>query len=165
MTLRPGWLGATVESFEYKPLSGGYVSDGGIIYPTYSGQQGAAPASLVLKFKAESAEMVETASGTNMYQKELIFYTKMRGVVNKFMPCACRDQNHSESAQVFLSSPSCSCDAALLSPLPGAEILGVFAGAEQHNFCIAMEDLSAEYDGLDAAGLDAGWSLDEALIR
>ena len=53
----------------------------------------------------------------------------------------------------------------MLSPLPGAEILGVFACAEQHNFCIAMEDLSAEYDGLDAAGLDAGWSLDEALIR
>lgn len=28
-----------------------------------------------------------------------------------------------------------------------------------------MEDLSVEFDGLDAAGLDAGWSKEEALIR
>ena len=58
-------------------------------------------------------------------------------------------------------SSSSSCDA----PLSGAKILGVFSGAEQHNFCLAMEDLSVEFDGLDAAGLDAGWSKEEALIR
>ena len=49
--------------------------------------------------------------------------------------------------------------------MPCAEVLGVFQGAEQHNFCIAMEDLSIEFEGLDAAGLEAGWTMDDALIR
>eukprot|EP01048_Picozoa_sp_COSAG05_P013071 COSAG05_NODE_1358_length_5103_cov_18.985811_6_plen_162_part_00 len=93
-------VGATVEGFDYKALSGGYVSDGGIITPKYSGQQGQAPASLVLKFKAESPDMAEAASGTNMYRKELIFYTKMRDIVDGFMPCACH--THVSSFFFFL---------------------------------------------------------------
>ena len=126
-------LNASVESFETKSLSGGYVSEGAILYPKYSGARGKAPASFVLKFKAGTEEMVAAASGTNMYAKELIFYNTMRDTVNEFMPCA--------------------------------EVLGVFQGAEQHNFCIAMEDLSIEFEGLDAAGLEAGWTMDDALIR